>query len=208
MAKKNYKVGEKLNFIGGIKIQITSVNSDGTANFSEINPATKKPYPFTKGAHGKLPSLAQQAEEQIKLTSFAGDEVEDDSVVSTDDYAKYGEISNETGVHLDLTNNVDNKYNFINLAGFKKFLQDNVGKVQFKLVEAPPTVIHGNLGDTIIEHRALGKTRTVDKVSSSGFELDGSMMSWGKAHEWSFRGNMVIWSDSSDDSHYLVYEIV
>lgn len=208
MAKTNYKVGEKLNFIGGVKIQITSVNSDGTANFSELNPSTKKPYPFTKGLHGKLPSLAQQSEEKIKLTSFAGDEVEEDGNVSPEAYAKYGEIADDTSVHLDLTNNVDNKYDFINLSGFKKFLQGNVGKVQFKLVEAPPTIIHGNLGDTVLEHRALGKTRTLDKVSSSGFELDGSLVNWGKAHEWSFRGNMVIWSDSGDDSHYLVYEIV
>lgn len=203
MAKKNYKVGEKLNFIGGVKIQITSVNADGTANFSELNPATKKPFPFSKGLHGKLPSLAQQAEEKISLTSLAGDEVENDATVSPEVYAQYGE--NES-VHIDLTNNVDNKYDFVNLAGLKRFLQANVGKVQLKLTEAPPVTIHGNVGNTVIEHKALGKTRTVDKISSSGFSLDGSIVDWGKAHQWKFQGNQIIWTD--DDGYYLVYEIV
>ena len=206
MAKREYKVGDKLNFVGGNKIQITSVNSDGTANFSEINPATKKPYPFTKGVHGKLPSISQQAEEKIKLTSFIEDEDFDDASVSPEAYSSYVE-ENNTALNVDLTDNVANKYDFVNLSGFKKFLTENVGKIKFKLVEAPPTIIHGNLGDTVLEHRALGATRTLGKVSSSGFELDGSFMSWGKAHEWSFRGNMVIWSDSKDDSHYLVYEL-
>mgnify|MGYP000586054676 CR=1 FL=1 len=209
MAKKNYKIGDKLNFVGGIKIQITGVNADGTANFSELNPATKKPFPFSKGTHGKLPSLAQQADEKISLTSFAGDEVEDDDSVSAKDYEEYDD---GVALNIDLTTNVKNEeakkrdLNFVNLAGFKKFLQANIGKVQLKLVEAPPVTIHGNIGDTVIEHKALGKTRTVDKISSNGFFLDGTIVDWGKANQWKFNGNNVIWTD--DDGYYLAYEIV
>lgn len=202
MSKKNYKVGDKLNFVGGAKIQITSVNADGTANFSEINPSTKKPYPFSKGLHGKLPSLSQQAEEKIKLTSDLTDDESGDTVTVAD-YESYEEGE---GVHLDLTNNVGNKYNFANLSEFKRFLQNNVGKVRMKLVDSPALTIKGNLGDTVVAHKSLGKTRTVDKISSSGFYLDGVIMDWGKAGEWKFYKNQVTWTGA--DGHYLAYEIV
>lgn len=200
MSKKNYKVGDKLNFVGGVKIQITSVNADGTANFSEINPSTKKPYPFSKGLHGKLPSLAHQSEEKIKLTSDLTEESTDDNV-SVADYESYDET-----IHLDLTNNVGNKYNFATLSEFKKFLQGNIGNVKMKLVDSPAITIKGNLGDTVVTHKSLGKTRTVDRISSSGFYLDGVIVDWGKASEWKFYKNQVLWSGA--DGHYLAYEIV
>lgn len=201
MSKNNYKVGDKLNFVGGTKIQITGVNADGTANFSEINPSTKKPYPFSKGLHGKLPSLSQQAEEKIKLTSDITNEDWSD-IVTLDDYESHDDMN----INLDLTNNVGNKYNFVNLAGFKKFLQNNIGNVKMKLVDSPATIVRGNLGDSVITHKSLGKTRTVDKVSSSGFYLDGVIVDWGKANEWKFYKNQVVWT--GEDGHYLAYEIV
>lgn len=57
MARKEYKVGSKVTLANGSKVQVTAVNADGTANYSELNPATKKPFPFGKGSHGKLPAM-------------------------------------------------------------------------------------------------------------------------------------------------------
>lgn len=204
MGKKEYKVGDKLKFVGGNKIQITSVNPDGTANFSEINPATKKPYPFSQGLHGKLPSLKQQAVENIKLTSeLDSDETENEDYVSLESYDSHAESA---GLNVDLTDNMSNKYNFPTFASFKQFITDNAGKAQLKLVEALPIIIRGNLGDTVVEHKFLGKTRTVTKVNSRGFDLEGSFMDWGKSSEWVFKNDTLTWTGS--DGYRLVYQIV
>lgn len=194
---KEYKVGDKLNFVGGVKIQITGVNSDGTANFSEINPATKKPYPFNKGMHGKLPSLAQQGKEQIKLTSFVEEDISADGSVSVDEYI----ISTEGEKIID-----DSVFTFVNLSGFKKFLQNNVGKVVLTLTESDEVTIVGNTGNTVVKHKFLNVPRIVDKVNSQGFSLEGSFVDWGKADEWSFHKDLAVWKSSTNDMH-LVYKI-
>lgn len=193
MAKKEYKVGDKLNF-NGVKIQITSVNSDGTANFSEFNPSTKTLKPFGSGIQGKLPSLAQQSADRISLTTFDEDDAAENSdSVSVSDYASF-----EEGKEAVLP--------FVNLSGFKKFLKDNVGKVVLTLTEADEITIIGNVGNTVVKHKALNVPRVVDKVNTTGFSLGGSFMDWGKASQWVFQKDYAVWT-SDDGQMHLVYKI-
>lgn len=191
---KQYIKGATLN-VKGKKVQIISVNADGTATYSNV----KKDGTLEQGIAGNLPAInsipkpvSAAAAAAAKLD--ANESVTGYASVSVADYHAHAE--DIPAVELA----------FINLAGFKRFIQDNVGTAKLKLVEAPPITIKGNLGDTVVEHKALGLTRTVDKVSSSGFYLDGVMVDWGKADEWKFHGNQVIWT--GDDGYFLAYEIV
>ena len=199
MAKK-YKVGQKFKLVGGNLIQITSVNKDGTANFSGLDPKTKKPYPFGKGLQGKLPSLEEQGKDRISLTfDITEEEMKNfNSLMSVDEYNLYVDT---TAKGLESP-----PFNFTNFTGFKKYVTDNVGKVKLKLVDTPEVTIHGNVGDTVVRHPSIGQARTVDSVNSRGFTLDGSFVEWGAAGEWDFSNTLAVWT--GEDGHYLVYEIV
>lgn len=190
MARKEYKVGDRLTF-NGVKIQITSVNSDGTANFSEFNPATKTLKPFSTGMQGKLPSLSQASADKVNLTTFEDDDVDSGSV----SVAEYS--SSEESVKV---------LPFVNLSGFKKFLKENAGKAVLTLTEADEITIVGNLGNTVIKHKALNVPRTVDKVNTTGFYLGGSFMSWGRADQWAFQKDYAVWT-SEDGQMHLAYKI-